>query len=607
MLKSIRRRIHILVIGFLLILSFTACSKTKEGLKETEITNNVKPPVSDVILADDGSTEYKIVYDSSLEEGTVREVERLVRLLSSKLQVEMTANSDLEAPVAENYTKEILVGYTNRSTSEEMAKDLREGEYRIAYDAETDCVAIVGGCVDSTRKAVEYFIKTYLNLKEDCLSVPGDLVYEVLSEKQYEINSIAIQDVYIRNYNIVVPANCDKYTEYTAYNLSDYIRAKAGITISVIDDSMSEEKYEILIGKTNRAASAVSVKMGNKNYFFMQNGSKIVMQGNGLYVGAGVGAFVTEYLSGDEKDINITDISTTAQVQTYNFPTEYKNAILMIGDGMGYNHVNMALANGMKKFYAQDLPYSGNVITRSQSVIEGKAEYTDSAAAGTAMATGYKTYNDYLGMDKNGKAIKNVRELAYEYGAKTAVLTTDDILGATPSAFLCHNVSRGDGTGLKQEQDKLTSEGKITYSKGNVGDKLFEETREALSTISDSKAPFFAMIEEGYIDKCSHNRDASGTIMCVERFNDCVAYVIEFIFFHPDTALIITADHETGGITRNADNEYGYHYTSGNHTNQDVPLYAFGAGTSKFNKVTIDNTDIARFIAKAYGATSFGQ
>ena len=604
-----RRKIYIFLLGIFLVLgTLTACSgKVNESPKKTGQETQADVPVRDIILAGEGTTEYKIVYDETLGEGAVKEMDKLVRLLSSKINVEMSTVSDAEAPPSESYSKEILVGYTNRSASQEVAKDLRTGEYRITYDGERDCVVIVGGCADSTKKALQYFTKTYLKPSEDCLVVPSNLVDESLLDTEYAIQSIAIQSVDIRRYSIVIPANSDKYTEYAAYNLMDYISANVGVSIPLIKDSAQEEGYEILIGKTNRAASAVSVKMGNKNYFFMQNGSKIVMQGNGLYVGAGVGAFVTEYLSGDEKDINITDISTTAQVQTYNFPTEYKNAILMIGDGMGYNHVNMALANGMKKFYAQDLPYSGNVITRSQSVIEGKAEYTDSAAAGTAMATGYKTYNDYLGMDKNGKAIKNVRELAYEYGAKTAVLTTDDILGATPSAFLCHNVSRGDGTGLKQEQDKLTSEGKITYSKGNVGDKLFEETREALSTISDSKAPFFAMIEEGYIDKCSHNRDASGTIMCVERFNDCVAYVIEFIFFHPDTALIITADHETGGITRNADNEYGYHYTSGNHTNQDVPLYAFGAGTSKFNKVTIDNTDIARFIAKAYGATSFGQ
>lgn len=583
-------------------------NKVDEKPKDSQAVGQMEV-VKDVVLAGNGSTKYHIVYDSSLEEGAMKEVNRLVRMLSSKINVEMEAVSDVAAPVGEDYTKEILVGHTNRSVSGEIANNLHVGEYRISYDATRDCVAILGGCADSTKDALQYFIKTYLNLTEDCLVVPSNLAIEELLDKEYQINSLAIQGVDIRNYNIVIPQNCDVYTRYAALNLSDYIKANVGVIIPVIDDSAQEKEYEILVGMTNRTASSVSASLGNKNYFLMQNGNKLVMQGKDLYVGGSVGAFVTEYLSDKEtgSDINIQNIPTTVQVKTYAFATEYKNVILMIGDGMGYNHINMALANGMKKFYAQDLPYSGSVITRSQSVIEGKESYTDSAAAGTAMATGYKTYNGSIGLDKNEKIVKNVRELAHEYGAKTAVLTTDSINGATPAAFLCHNNSRADGTGLQSEIDKLISDKKVDYAKGSVGDELFEQTREALVSIADTKAPFFAMVEEGHIDKKSHNKDASGTIQCVERFNECIAYVIEFVLCHPDTALIITADHETGGIQKNADSQYGYQYSTGNHTDQDVPIYTFGAGANKFHNTTVENIEIARFIARAYGAKSFGQ
>ena len=115
------------------------------------------------------------------------------------------------------------------------------------------------------------------------------------------------------------------------------------------------------------------------------------------------------------------------------------------------------------------------------------------------------------------------------------------------------------------------------------------------------------MVEEGHIDKNSHSNDTKAMIDCVKRFNDAIAYTIQFVFCHPDTALIISADHETGGLVADKSNPFKYRYTTGNHTNADVPVYAFGVGTEIFNNRRVDNTEIPKFLAKAFGDGKIGK
>jgi alkaline phosphatase len=279
----------------------------------------------------------------------------------------------------------------------------------------------------------------------------------------------------------------------------------------------------------------------------------------------------------------------------------------MIGDGMGFHHIDAALANGLDNFVANELPAYGSAITQSQSVINGAANYTDSAAGGTALSSGYKTINGYIGVDSSGKAHKNIRELAHEDGAKTAVVTTDVITGATPAAFLGHNISRDNSQALQSQIDELTKNNGVTYLAASVGNQLQQKTREGLMAIATPNSNFFMMVEEGHIDKFSHSNDTKGMLNCVNRFNEAIAYVIQFVFCHPDTALIISADHETGGLRPDPNNAYKYRYTTGNHTNADVPVYAFGPGTEVFNDKRSDNTELPIFLAKAFGDGKIGK
>ena len=142
-------------------------------------------------------------------------------------------------------------------------------------------------------------------------------------------------------------------------------------------------------------------------------------------------------------------------------------------------------------------------------------------------------------------------------------------------------------------------------AEGSLDDETFlAQTQLALNTVSTNDSSFFIMIEEGYIDKNAHSNDAEGVIHTVKRFNEVIAYCMEFVMFHPDTVLIVTADHETGGIQQNPVTGT-FRFTSGGHTNVDVPIYAMGQGTEYFTEKH-ENTRVPMFIASIFSEEPFG-
>lgn len=403
----------------------------------------------------------------------------------------------------------------------------------------------------------------------------------------------------IDDFQIVIPENADLSTKYAAENLATMLSERAS-GVEIVTDSTREARFEILIGDTNREESKTESELSDGQYLIFAKNKKIVIKGYGIYVGAGVHALVNEY------DLKISDLPTEESPKNFVFPEKYDSVIFMIGDGMGENHIKMAERNGMPTFIARSFIATGKSVTRSQSVINKEASFTDSAASGTAMATGYKTLNDYIGVDPNGNPLQNIRELAFSLGAKTAVVTTDKITGATPSAYMCHNISRENTEELQAEIDALISDGKIDYVAGSVDNNLTSEVKNALSTLSKDASSFFIMIEEGQIDKRSHNKDQAGAIEMVKRFNDAIAYATQFTLCHPDTLLIVTADHETGKLTDSKYNEYGYLFHGYNHTNVDVPFFMLGAGASAYDGQTLENIELAKICASAYTTEPFG-
>lgn len=563
-------------------------------------------PVSQIEVAKDGVANYRVIWDDAFETPTQLTIQGIFENYALTSQIEFAVESDETLHPA---PKEILIGATDRIETFYGEQELQFGEYIISYHKDTDRILILGTSDKRTLDGLRYFLDTYTDPETASLTLPEDLFYISEGDVDYPIQYLLINGVSILRYDIVIPANCDISTYYAAQNLADYLYLNMGVTIPIEEDTAEEEPYEILIGETNRSASEINCETQTGEYVILQKDGQVVIQGNGIYVGAGNGHLITNYLSGSglNRGVRINDLPTAATPMTHSFTGTYRNAILMIGDGMGFPHIEAALANGLEHFVANELPNYGSAITQSQSVINGIAEYTDSAASGTALSSGYKTLNGYIGKDASGQSYLNIRELADADGAKTAVVTTDVITGATPAAFLCHNVSRNNTAQLQAEIDELKAHGMVEYLAAEVSDRIADKTREGLMEIADSGTNFFMMVEEGHIDKFSHSNDTKGMMRCVNRFNKAIAYVIQFVFCHPDTALVITADHETGGLTYDPLNTYKYRYTTGNHTNADVPVYAFGPGTQIFDDARTDNTEIPKFLAKAFGNGKIGK
>ena len=431
---------------------------------------------------------------------------------------------------------------------------------------------------------------------------------------------ILIDGENLAEYTVVIPKDCDKVTQYAAENFIFLVKDYLGITLNLVTDDTAPVEKEILIGETNRDESKTTTELKDGEYLLFIKNKKIVMKGYGIYVGGACGDFVNKHIKPIYKEnknkIKVKTLANEPVACKFAFAEKATSVIFMIGDGMGENHIKMAerLIRVMPEpFIGRSFPHQGQAITASLSVLNGDAAYTDSAASATALSTGYKTLNRRVGMDANEQSLLNVRELARSKGAKTAVITTDLLTGATPGGFLCHYPDRDAPVELQAQIDALVEKGEVDYVKGDIPhlrlsptNSITVELKTALETISKDGSSFFVMAEEGYIDKYSHDGEELNVMYSVVRFNDAITYAVEFALCHPETALIVTADHETGGLTEDAEEAAGFKFTSRDHTNADVPVYAIGAGTQIFNGKKVDNTEIAKFVASAYSSESFG-
>lgn len=599
----------------------TESNNQSETIDPNRPTEPSKAPAGSVVLAEHGYAYYRVVYQKSLAPAVKTTIKNYVAKLETKLGVTMECVDDEALPAPTGGIPEILIGNTNRADSKSVASVLRNGEYKSIYDTSTKNVIIAATGASAINSVLEKFFEDNLNTVDRYFAVAE--TYKIEKILDFPIQSVSINGVALQDYVIVTPDKPDLITEYAALNLVDYIENNMGVKLSVITDKKAEQKYEILIGKTKRAESNISASMKTGQFILMQKNDKIVMQGNGIYVGAAVGTFVSKIPStGKKKVVTINDLATTPKAETFKFPTTLKNAIILIGDGMGFKHIQMAKNGGMTEFYAEQFPNKGEAVTRSLSVIEGKEGYTDSAAAATALATGYKTYNGRVGVGKNKETLQNIRELADSKGANTAVVTTDVIGGATPGGFLAHNAQRkvNDVTNpdIIRQIDELIANKKVDYTMGRSADSasapnpdILKGTREALAAIATGGDQFFMMVEAAYIDKDSHNNRYDQCVTAVKQYNEVIAYLTTFVFCHPTTSLVVTADHETGALTADSSYKYGFKYTSGSssyrqHTNKNVPVFAIGPKTEYFNGYAVENVCIPHFSAQAFGSTTFG-
>lgn len=282
-----------------------------------------------------------------------------------------------------------------------------------------------------------------------------------------------------------------------------------------------------------------------------------------------------------------------------------KNIILMIGDGMGPNH--MAVYN----YYAQRVLKREPVFTQVANQGEigwmlhhpapGSGIVTDSAAGATAFSTGIKTLNGRIAVDPEGNYHPTFLEIAKKHGKKTAIVSNIPPFDATESAFTSHTESRKDydtilhwtfalnkpdillGSAHDERQDeinelaqkngytiltqgeelKTVSADRLTYGVFDVVTPyrqlpapaqrstvtLSELTGATLHALHESENGFFIMIEGAKIDKVSHPNDAGSVLREMEEFDNSIAVAFDYARKNPNTLLIITADHETGGLS----------------------------------------------------------
>ena len=328
------------------------------------------------------------------------------------------------------------------------------------------------------------------------------------------------------------------------------------------------------------------------------------------------------------------------------FSQEYeapKNVIFMIADGMGPNDLILCEEYLGEPLWVNKIPYHGLATTHSAS-----HAVTDSAAAATALATGVKTANGMVGQGPEGEDLLNISEIARVEGKKVGIITNDLATGATPTGFSVHHKSRHDTEVLAKamvedppdllvaadykgfnaaldQQSRLRFSGyslskeigsaatameqaegrpcfcfSDAFSWEKTDDTLARYTAAALEYLENEKG-FFLMIESCGTDKSGHDNNMEGKLNSVVTLDRAVAEVLSFMKDHPDTLLILTSDHETGGVRLPKEGEAisDQLFTTTKHTDAKVRVFVLGEGADYFHDKTVDNNDIAEFEMKA--------
>ncbi len=418
-----------------------------------------------------------------------------------------------------------------------------------------------------------------------------------------------VNGVSLKEFTIVYDEQGLDYNKRAAEYIRDNAKSKYNLDLAIIDDDSEAQPHEIIVGETSRPLSeALNEETEGFEFSILAQNGSVALEGDYFVIAAAAYFFVETYASGDGEAVTIEETASVHQP----IVKETKNFIMLIGDGMGvyqtllfdYMENDVAYSDGEDLFYGYMFPYMGYSRTESLSGI------TDSAAGGTALACGVKTYNEYLGLDKDKNPVKSLTELAYELGKSAGVMSTETSDGATPSSFIVHVEDRDSSSEILQAQMEAESKygtvidcGYDYYTPSRVS-IIEDHIVETLSTLSSNEKGFFLMYEEAYIDKHCHGNDITKTLQAVVRFNRAIARFMEFAFYNPGTLVLITADHETGRLLPDENGELKYN--DDDHSEYNVPIFAYGQGAELFDGVTIENIQIAHTIAALMGDENFG-
>ena len=334
-------------------------------------------------------------------------------------------------------------------------------------------------------------------------------------------------------------------------------------------------------------------------------------------------------------------------------PPKAVNVIYMIGDGMGLPQVFATMLATGEELTFQQFPYIGVVDTRSAS-----NDITDSAAGGTALACDQKTKNGMVGMDVDTVAMESVLETLANHGKSTGIVVTCYAGHATPADFYAkvpkrsmyediaiqlaesdkvnvmiaggrkHFDHRKDSVNLLERMenelgwkiydtladiDTTCMKYAVFADHGHMpkaperGDFLPDGVKTALKTLSQDEDGFFLMVEGSQIDFACHAHDSANMVEETVDFSKAVQVALDYAKADGNTLVVVTADHETGGLTMiDPEGHYSnvsFNYSTGSHTCLPVMIYAYGPGAEQFTG-WMQNNEIKAKILNACGITT---
>lgn len=321
----------------------------------------------------------------------------------------------------------------------------------------------------------------------------------------------------------------------------------------------------------------------------------------------------------------------------------------MIGDGMGIPQVSTAFYFGKDTSNFKQFKSIGLSITSSSSHL-----ITDSAAGATALSTGENTYRRAIGVSSDTISVPTILEQLQKKGYQTGLVSLTSITHATPAAFYAHVKDRdmhedialqlananidflvgGGKQYFSQRKDGLmlfdtlirhnyhidtVSLSKPVYNKPNIfllsdkelpnklegrDDFLPQATQLGLEYFAANNKPFFFMVEGSFIDWGGHAKDAKMMVEEILDFDKTIGIVLDFVKSHPNTLVVVTADHETGGVSigkyyendkngtkTEVPDKVKVNFNSDQHTTELVPVFAKGKGEALFKGI-YKNTEI---------------
>jgi alkaline phosphatase len=317
-----------------------------------------------------------------------------------------------------------------------------------------------------------------------------------------------------------------------------------------------------------------------------------------------------------------------------------KNIILLIGDGLGINSVGISILSLQNDPYRSFNSIGLSITSSADNLI------TDSGAGATALATGYRTYSRYISVDTVGNPLYTLFDHAKKIGKSTGIVVTSSVTHATPAAFISKVEDRSLETiiaeqlvqldvdvvigggykffktieqgGIREDEYDLSSVIKqkgynyveeisemFHLDKSNKFYALLGEgglerasernyslgdlTKAALSNLEDNPEGFILMVEGSQIDWAGHSNDPEYLISEIKDFNEAINEALLFAKEDRNTLVVVTADHETGGMTIIGGEPGGKNlelrFSTKGHTAELVGVFAYGPGEELFRGI----------------------